>query len=132
MAIDIKDYLTPPILLIIFLLVISLMFIFPVLNMIILGAILAYIVKPVAGKIQSKLKYSSVSILIAMVIVLIPLLLLFGYITFEISSVISSMLASSSYSGVNESISQMLSYLPLNIDSTSVTSSLDTSFKNIP
>ena len=131
MAIDIKDYLTPPILLIIFLLVISLMFIFPVLNMIILGAILAYIVKPVAGKIQSKLKYSSVSILIAMVIVLIPLLLLFGYITFEISSVISSMLASSSYSGVNESISQMLSYLPLNIDSTSVTSSLDTSFKDI-
>ena len=41
------------------------------------------------------------------------------------------MLANSSYSGVNESISQMLSYLPLNIDSASVTSSLDTSFKDI-
>lgn len=131
MAIDIKEYFTPPVLLIIFLLVISLMFIFPVLNMIILGAILAYIVKPVSCKIQSKLKYSSVSILIAMIVVLIPLILLFGYITFEISSVISSMLANSSYNGFNESISQMLTYLPLNIDSTSITSSLNTSFKDI-
>ena len=131
MAIDIKEYFTPPVLLIIFLLVISLMFIFPVLNMIILGAILAYIVKPVSCKIQSKLKYSSVSILIAMIVVLIPLILLFGYITFEISSVISSMLANSSYNGFNESISQMLTYLPLNIDSYSITSSLNTSFKDI-
>lgn len=131
MALDIKEYLTPPVLLIIFLLAISLMFIFPVLNMIILGAVLAYIVKPVSLKIQSKLRYSSVSILIAMVVVLIPLILLFGYITFEISSVISSMLANSSYNGVNESISQMLAYLPLNIDSASLTSSLNAYFKDI-
>lgn len=131
MALDIKEYLTPPILLIVFLLVISLMFIFPVLNMIILGAVLAYIVNPVACRIQSKLKYSSISILIAMVVVLIPLILLFGYITFETSSVISSMLANSSYSGVNESISQMVAYLPLNIDSASLTSSLNSYFKDI-
>ena len=131
MALDIKEYLTPPVLLIVFLLVISLMFIFPVLNMIILGAVLAYIVKPVSCRIQSKLKYSSVSILIGMFVVLIPLILLFGYITFEISSVISSMLANSSYSGVNESISQMLAYLPLNIDSASLTSSLNSYFKDI-
>ena len=131
MALDIKEYLTPPVLLIIFLLAISLMFIFPVLNMIILGAVLAYIVKPVSLKIQSKLRYSSVSILIVMVVVLIPLILLFGYITFEISSIISSMLANSSYNGVNESISQMLAYLPLNIDSASLTSSLNAYFKDI-
>ena len=65
---------------IIFLLVVSLMIIFPVLNMIILGAILAYGVKPVADKIQSKLKYSSVSILLAMIVVLIPLIVLIAYI----------------------------------------------------
>lgn len=131
MALDVKEYLTPPVMLIVFLLAISLMFIFPVLNMIILGAILAYIVKPVAFKIQSKLKYSSVSILLAMVVVLIPLILLFGYISYEISSVISSMLASSSYNGVNESISQMLGYLPLDIDTASLTASLNSSFKDI-
>ena len=55
MGIDIKEYLTPPVLLILFLLVVSLMIVFPVLNMIILGAILAYGVRPVARKIQSKL-----------------------------------------------------------------------------
>ena len=48
MGIDIKEYLTPPVLLILFLLVVSLMIVFPVLNMIILGAILAYGVRPVA------------------------------------------------------------------------------------
>ena len=57
MGIDVKNYLTPPILLILFLLIVSLMFIFPVLNMVILGIILAYGVRPVARKIQSKLKY---------------------------------------------------------------------------
>ena len=41
------------------------------------------------------------------------------------------MLANSSYNGVNESISQMLAYLPLNIDSASLTSSLNAYFKDI-
>ncbi|WP_407455166.1 AI-2E family transporter [Methanobrevibacter sp.] len=131
MALDIKEYLTPPILLVVFLLVISLMFIFPVLNMILLGAILAYLVRPVAFKIQSKLKYSSVSILLAMVVVLIPLILLFGYIAYEISSVISSILANSSYMGVNESLSQMSTYLPLDIDPNSLYTSLNASFKDV-
>ncbi len=131
MALDIKQYFTPPVLLIILLLVISLMFIFPVLNMVLLGAVLAYIVKPLSCKIQSKLNYTSISIIIGMIIVLIPLILLFGYITIEISSVITSILADSSYSGVNSSISHMLAYLPLNIDSASLTSSLDASFKDI-
>ena len=76
MGIDIKEYLTPPVLLVLFLVIVSLMIIFPVLNMIILGAILAYGVKPVARKIQSKLKFNSLSILLAMVVVLIPLILL--------------------------------------------------------
>ena len=80
MGLNIKDYLNTPILFIIVLLVISLMFVFPVLNMVLLGAILAYGIRPVANKIQSKLKYSSISILLAVVIVLIPLILLVAYI----------------------------------------------------
>ena len=131
MALNIKKYLTPPILLIIVLIIISLMFIFPVLNMILLGAILAYIVKPLACRIQSKFGHSSISIIIAMIVVLIPLILLFGYLTFEISSIISSVLADSSYSGMNQSISHVLSYLPLNLDSASIVSSLDASIKDI-
>ena len=129
MTINIKDYLTPPILLIMFLLVISLMFIFPVLNMIVLGAILAYGVRPVAFKIQSKLKYSSVSILLAMIIVLIPLILLIGYVSFEVSNFITTYLTSNSYLDVDGAISQITTYLPL--DATSFNSYVNSSINQL-
>ena len=41
MGVDIRNYLNPPVLLVIFLLIISAMFIFPVLNMVLLGAVTA-------------------------------------------------------------------------------------------
>ncbi len=107
MGLNIEDYLTPPILLVVFLLIISLMFIFPVLNMILLGAILSYLVKPIASKIQSKLKYSSVSIILAMIVVLIPLILLVVYFSFEISNLISDMFASNYYLDLDKIISQL-------------------------
>lgn len=125
MAIDIKEYLTPPVLVIIFLLAISLMFILPVLNMIILGAILAYLVAPVANKIQSKLKYSSVSIILAMIVVLIPLILLVGYICFEITSLITSMLASNYYMDIDS----IISMLP--IDMASINSTVNSSLTEV-
>lgn len=125
MGVDIKNYLNPPILLVIFLLVISAMFIFPVLNMILLGAILAYLVRPVADKIQSKLKFSSVSIILAMIAVLIPLILLVAYISYEISSVISTMLASNYYFDVDQIISQ------LPIEAGSINNSINSSLTEI-
>ena len=48
---DLKEYITPPVLLVLFLLGISLMIVSPVLNMVILGAILAYAIRPLARKI---------------------------------------------------------------------------------
>lgn len=125
MGVDIKNYLNPPILLVIFLLVISAMFIFPVLNMILLGAILAYLVKPVAGKIQSKLKFSSVSIILAMIIVLIPLILLVAYVSYEISSVITTMLANNYYLDIDQFISQ------LPIEAGSINNSINSSLTEI-
>ena len=125
MGVDIKSYLNPPILLVIFLLVISAMFIFPVLNMVLLGAILAYLVKPVADKIQSKLKFSSVSILLAMIIVLIPLILLVAYVSYEISSVITTMLASNHYLDIDQFISQ------LPIEAGSINNSINSSITEI-
>lgn len=125
MGVDIKSYLNPPVLLVIFLLMISLMFIFPVLNMILLGAVLAYLVKPVAIRIQSKLKISSVSIILAMIVVLVPLILLVSYISYEISSAVTSFLASNYYINLNQFISQ------LPIDSNSVSSSLNSSITEI-
>ena len=127
MEIDIKEYITPPILLIVFLLVVSFMFIFPVLNMVILGAILAYAIRPVARKIQSKLKYSSVSILLAMIVVLIPLILLLYYIVFETSVFATWVLASNS--DVNNVVDQVSVYLPTNANS--INSYIDNAVNNI-
>ena len=131
MEINVKEYLTPPVLLVLFLLVISLMFVFPVLNMIILGAILAYGIRPIAFKIQSKLKYSSISILIAMVLVLIPLILLVGYISYEVSTFVTWILANNSYSDINSLISQISTYLPNQVDANSINSYIDSAINNV-
>ena len=117
MAFDIKNYLTPPVLLIIFLLIISFTFIFPVLNMIVLGAILAYGVRPVALKIQSRIKYSSVSIIIAIIVILIPLILLIGYLSFEIYTFVNTILSSNYSLDVDTTMSQIAAYLPVDINS---------------
>ena len=114
MGLDIKEHLTPPVLLIIFLLVVSLMIIFPVLNMVILGAILAYGIRPVALKIQSKLKYSSISILLAMVLVLIPLILLIAYIVFEVSAFVTWVLANNSNANLQGTINLASMYFSCN------------------
>ena len=131
MGIDIKEYLTPPMLLVLFLLVVSLMIIFPVLNMVILGAILAYGVRPIARKIQSKLKFSSISILLAMVVVLIPLILLVAYISFELSGLISGALASNSSADINNSLNSLSAYLPWQFDINSISASLTSSIQEI-
>lgn len=89
MAINIEKYLTPPVLLVLFLLIISLIIVFPVLDMVILGAILAYGLRPIAKKIQSKLKFPSVSIILSIILVIIPLILLLAYIIFVITGFIS-------------------------------------------
>ncbi len=111
---DLKEYITPPILLILLLLVISLIFIFPVLNMIILGIILAYGIRPVAKRIQSKLKFESISILLAMIVVIIPLILLIAYIVFVISGFLSTFYVSNQNFDVNTALSQISYYIPDN------------------
>lgn len=131
MGINIKENLTPPVLLIIFLLIVSLIIIFPVLNMIVLGAILAYGVRHVAVKIQSKVKYSSLSVILAMVAILIPLILLVAYIALELSGIISGFLASNSYGDINSSLTAVSSYLPWKFDINSISSSLNSSLKEV-
>ena len=107
------------------------MFVFPVLNMVVLGAILAYGVRPVARKVQSKLKYSSVSILLAMVVILIPLILLVAYIVFELTGMLSGFLATNSYQDINATISSVTSYLPGSFDINSISTTLNSSIREI-
>ena len=95
------------------------------------GAILAYGIRPIANKIQSKLKYSSISILLAMVVVLIPLILLLFYIVFELSIFVSWILANNPNTDVNSVMSQISSYLPSYVDVNSLNSYLDSVISNV-
>ena len=130
---DLKEYITPPIMLIVVLLAISLMFIFPVLNMIILGAILAYGIRPIAFRIQSKLKFSSVSILLAMIIVLIPLILLVAYISFIISGFLVGFFSSNPNFDMDSVISQLSTYIPQNpfLDKNSIVPAIQSAGKSV-
>ena len=118
-------------LVVIFLLVVSLIIIFPVLNMIVLGVILAFGVRPVARKIQPRIKFQSVSIILSMIVILIPLILLVIYIAFELSGLISGFLTSNSYNDINSSLTAVSAYLPWKLDIQSISASLNSSLQEI-
>ena len=87
-----------PILILCILLILSLFTMAPLLNMVLLGAMIAYGVRPVARRIKTKVKYESLSILLAIIIVVVPLILLFAYIFFEISNFATLVFSSSDLS----------------------------------
>ena len=75
--------LTIPLLILIILLGLSFGIITPVLDMIILGAIFAYGLRPLSKKLESKLRFQSVSVVISIIIVLIPLIILIIYLLMQ-------------------------------------------------
>ena len=101
---NVLNKLKLPIILIFILLAISFLSVVPVLNMILLGAMLAYGIRPIASKIQTKTKYQSVSIILAIVIVIIPIILVMVYMIFESIGLMSSFLKAGGFSlGTNSS-----------------------------
>lgn len=129
---DLKDYLTPPVLLVVFLLILSLLFITPVLSMVVLGAILAYYIRPIAKRFQNKLKLPSASVILAMIVVIIPLILLVGYILFEVFSVLSDFVFSNpavSQFDLNTTVTDLVNYLPVD-NSTATVASVTSSIEN--
>ena len=106
------------IIIIVVLLILSFFTIAPVLNMVLLGAMIAYGVRPVAKRIQSKLKYPSISILLAMIVIVIPLILLFAYIFWDLSN-FATMYVASNGNGSNvtleQGISNIVNSLPVDV-----------------
>lgn len=120
---QIKDYITAPVLLIVVLLGLSLSVTVPVLNMVILGAILAFLIRPLSVRIQSRLKYSSVSIVAAIILVVIPLILLIVYMLWVIVGVATDFISANpgvSSIDVNQTATAIVSYFHLNIPTNSV------------
>lgn len=108
---NLKDYITAPIILIIFLLALSLCIVVPVLNMVLLGAILAYCIRPINKRIQKKIKNASVSTVLSIIVVVIPLILLLIYMGAEIITFISESIVgipSLSQNSLNETLSAVI------------------------
>ncbi|MBR5504392.1 MAG: AI-2E family transporter [Methanobrevibacter sp.] len=99
---------------IIVLLAMSFYTITPVLYMVLLGAMIAYGLTPIANRIQTKIKYPSISILLAIILVIIPLILLFAYIFYEITTFADLFFNSSSLVGsdINQSLNILVQKLP--------------------
>ncbi|MGC9516556.1 MAG: AI-2E family transporter [Methanomicrobiales archaeon] len=74
MIYKLKGTLTSAVFVVILLLIFSLVVITPVLNMLLIGAIFAYGIRPISRRIDPYIKYKSLSISIAMIIVIIPLI----------------------------------------------------------
>ncbi|MDI6644676.1 MAG: AI-2E family transporter [Methanobacteriaceae archaeon] len=87
MIYKLKGTLTSAMFIVLILLIFSLVVMMPVLNMVIIGAIFAYGIRPISRRIDPYIKYKSLSISIAMVIVIIPLI---GIIAYSIITLIES------------------------------------------
>ena len=134
---DIKNALGSSLFIIIILLIISLFTLMPILNMLILGGIIAYGLRPIARKLQKKLKYPSISIILSIILVVIPLILIFGYtisVAIDLSySFISNNQAALSSLSLNQSMSGISSYIPIEMQSqaTSITATITELINNI-
>ncbi|MDI9436703.1 MAG: AI-2E family transporter [Euryarchaeota archaeon] len=82
-----KGTITSAFFVVLVLLLLSFLVIYPIASMVILGAIFAYGIRPLALKIEPKLKFRSLAIAVAMVVVILPLIALLAY---SINTLISS------------------------------------------
>lgn len=101
MKYDLKEIISSPFFIILILLIISLFTLTPVLNMVLLGAIVGWGIRPISNRLQSKLKYSSLSIIIAIIIVVIPLILIGAYTITVMFDLSYSYLSNNSFSQIN-------------------------------
>lgn len=110
-----------PLFVIIILLAVSFITLTPVIYMLILGAMIAYGIRPVANKIQSKAKFPSISIILAIIVVVIPLILLLVYLFSVIAgfalSFINANGANLAHFDLNQTVQLAINSLPPQIQS---------------
>jgi len=79
MIYKIKGTLTSAIFVMAVLLILSLLILTPMLSMLILAAVFAYAVRPIARRLQPYLKFQSLAIMVAMVVVILPIIIILIY-----------------------------------------------------
>jgi predicted PurR-regulated permease PerM len=119
MRYGVKGTLTSTVFIIVLLLLLSLFVLFPMLDMVILGAIVAYLIRPLFTRMEPHMKFRSLAVFIAMVLVLIPLiavLVLFVTTLIQATPAVVNSLSSADMSGLSTSSIQnyplVKQYLP--------------------
>lgn len=79
MIYKIKGTLTSALFVVVVLLILSLLVLTPMLSMIILAGVFAYAVRPIARRLEPFLRYQSLAIMVAMVVVILPLIIIVIY-----------------------------------------------------
>ncbi len=74
MIYKLKGTLTSAIFIIVALLILSFFVLTPMISMIILGAVFAYVIRPISNKMLPYLKFETISIIVAMILVILPLI----------------------------------------------------------
>ncbi|MDR0900771.1 MAG: AI-2E family transporter [Methanobrevibacter sp.] len=116
----IKNNINSPFIIIGILLIISFLILIPVINMVILGGIIAYGLRPIANKFKSKVKYDSIAISLAIILVLIPLILLLIYSLLSVVDMAYSIMANNYEIATNSTFNAsdiVNQYLPTELQS---------------
>jgi predicted PurR-regulated permease PerM len=115
---ELKEMIGSSLFLIAILLIISLIVLVPVLNMLLLGAVIAYGIRPISSKIQSKIKFSSISTIISIILIVLPLILIFTYVIYIMMDFSYTFISNNNISpDFNQSVNVVNSYLPSGIES---------------
>ena len=128
MIYKLKGTITSALFIITGLLILSFFVLTPMISMIILGAVFAYVIRPISNKMLPHLKFETLSIIVAMILVILPLIVVLAVIInslIESTPLIVSVAKSANIESINSSTAQQ--YLPSMLQS--YTGSILTSIK---
>lgn len=123
-----KGTLTSALFIIMALIILSLIVLTPMMSMVILGAVFAYVIRPISNKMLPYLKFETISIITAMILIILPLIVIVAVIInsfIESVPLIVSLAKSYNIENINSSTAQQ--YLPSMLQS--YTGSIITSVK---
>lgn len=89
-----NTHISPLILLLVLFTLLSVGILYPILSLVLLGAMIAYIVRPLALKIKPLVKYETLAILLAMALIAAPIILIIYFTAGQIISLTTEILGS--------------------------------------
>nr|WP_319374040.1 AI-2E family transporter [uncultured Methanobacterium sp.] len=123
MIYKIKGTLTSALFVLAVLLILSMVVLTPMLSMIVLAAVFAYVVRPIARRLQPFLRFQSLAILVAMAVVILPLILLVIYCIDSLIHSAPALITAAKASNIGnlttsslQNSSQFTQYFPVNMN----------------